>query len=341
MPDKKAVASGNWSSTSTWDGGTLPASGDDVFANNFTVEINQNISVKSLQIGAGTGITAGGGFVATNPSSRVISLTDAIGLVAIGAFGTVLTIAGSGSATVNAGAIGGASSNRRAIQVSGGATVTVNGNIVGGSSGVNTIGVDVVGTGAVVTINGNVTGGAAGLGASLTGTNAILTVNGVVSGGSGAAAVSQTASTSQLTIVGAIAGGSSVATNGLTVTAGAARIDALLLYGVGAPIVNSVPIMFKRTGSALAMQAPSDDNWPAATGTPIIVERYTTGNPPPEDVREGVDYGPGDTSTGTLAVPPASSVSAGVPTDDTVGTAALSLADLAAVTGGQIAAALT
>ena len=55
--------------------------------------------------------------------------------------------------------------------------------------------------------------------------------------------------------------------------------------------------------------------------------------------RAGVTYGPDDTITGTLAVPPAASVAVGVPVDDTVGTGVVLLSDIAAVTGAQIAAA--
>lgn len=43
-----AVANGNWSSTSTWNGGTLPAVGDVVASNGFTVTIDVNVNVDSI-----------------------------------------------------------------------------------------------------------------------------------------------------------------------------------------------------------------------------------------------------------------------------------------------------
>jgi len=48
MALRAAVASGNWSSTATWNGGVLPAAGDVVAANGFTVTIDQNVNVDSI-----------------------------------------------------------------------------------------------------------------------------------------------------------------------------------------------------------------------------------------------------------------------------------------------------
>jgi hypothetical protein len=52
-------------------------------------------------------------------------------------------------------------------------------------------------------------------------------------------------------------------------------------------------------------------------------------------------YGYDGLLTGSLAVPPADAVASGVPVDNTVGTAALILGDVAALVGQQIAAAVT
>ena len=43
-----AIASGNWSNPAIWNGGTLPAVGDVVASNNFTVTIDVNINVDSI-----------------------------------------------------------------------------------------------------------------------------------------------------------------------------------------------------------------------------------------------------------------------------------------------------
>jgi hypothetical protein len=45
MATARAIANGNWSSTSTWNGGVLPGNGDTVYANGFNITINQNIDI--------------------------------------------------------------------------------------------------------------------------------------------------------------------------------------------------------------------------------------------------------------------------------------------------------
>jgi hypothetical protein len=58
-----AVANGNWSLASTWNGGVLPQPGDVVASNGFTVTIDQNINVDSLTNAV------------TNPVSAVPTMT--------------------------------------------------------------------------------------------------------------------------------------------------------------------------------------------------------------------------------------------------------------------------
>jgi hypothetical protein len=58
MALRVAVANGNWSSTSTWNGGVLPAAGDVVASNGFTVTIDQNVNVDSITNTATTVSTA-------------------------------------------------------------------------------------------------------------------------------------------------------------------------------------------------------------------------------------------------------------------------------------------
>lgn len=71
MPARKATASGKWSQ-SIWD--VTPSVGDDVFANGFTVEIDQNINVGSLRTTvSGVYAVAGGGFTLYQPLSVIAS----------------------------------------------------------------------------------------------------------------------------------------------------------------------------------------------------------------------------------------------------------------------------
>lgn len=71
MANVYAVKSGNWSDTTLWNTGILPATVDDVYANNFTVYVDISPQVLSVQNLSATSITAGGRFILNN----TISLT--------------------------------------------------------------------------------------------------------------------------------------------------------------------------------------------------------------------------------------------------------------------------
>lgn len=88
VPSTYAVSNGNWSNPSIWIGGDLPLSSDNVFANGFTINIDQNIRVNSLRTSSHPLIAElGGSFVlndiyqinaqftgpATNYTSGIIS----------------------------------------------------------------------------------------------------------------------------------------------------------------------------------------------------------------------------------------------------------------------------
>jgi hypothetical protein len=75
MAIRFAVANGNWSNPATWNGGTLPASDDDVFANGFTVTINGTFTVLTIRNTANTLplIIAGGGFTFANGGNLTCS----------------------------------------------------------------------------------------------------------------------------------------------------------------------------------------------------------------------------------------------------------------------------
>ena len=66
MANVYAVKSGNWSDTTLWNTGNLPAAIDDVYANNFSVTIDINTQVLSIRTLSATSVTRGGRFFINN-----------------------------------------------------------------------------------------------------------------------------------------------------------------------------------------------------------------------------------------------------------------------------------
>jgi hypothetical protein len=159
MATRYAVATGNWSNTATWDGGTLPTTADDVHANNRTVTIDQNVTVLSLRTTAGGAAVAGGGFSIPNGSSYNVTATNGF----IAGSNSVLTITGTGTRVITGNATGSATTatvNTIYVTHSSGniPNVTINGNLLGGGQS-NSVALYI--WGGYVTVNGSVTGGAA------------------------------------------------------------------------------------------------------------------------------------------------------------------------------------
>ena len=81
MALRYAVATGNWSNTATWDGGTLPTATDDVFSNNFTVTIDGTFTVLSIRNTLNAAlpvILAGGQFRYANGGNLTCTAAQAI-----------------------------------------------------------------------------------------------------------------------------------------------------------------------------------------------------------------------------------------------------------------------
>ena len=140
MPNYRAVTNGNWSSLATWqDNATgsfvastvLPGVNDDVYANNFTVTINQNATVLSLRNTSATGITAGGRFLLTNGIT-----VNATGTGLVGGSVTLIefNLASPNSATLNYSMADATTnnSNNGAILLSGTGTLNCNGSFRNG-----------------------------------------------------------------------------------------------------------------------------------------------------------------------------------------------------------------
>ena len=193
MANVKAVATGNWGNTSTWDGGVLPTSADDVFANGFTITIDSTFTVLSIRNTSGTGIVAGGQFRYANGGNLTCTAAQAIYVGSttptlemtlaspnIGTFnGSVLTmtntvnyiaIRNSGSGTLNLNgnySIDGSANPHTLISVNSIGTVNIVGDVYSTANGNNcsTLLITALGT---INITGNVAGAPSTAGSPLT-----------------------------------------------------------------------------------------------------------------------------------------------------------------------------
>jgi hypothetical protein len=316
-----AVATGNWSSPSTWNTGTLPTSADDVFTNNFTVTINQNVTVLSLSNRATTGVNAGGIFT-FNGNFTVVCDTISAGSDVLRVDNLPHTI------TITANTIQGIGGRiMQTVNYTG--TLTINGNIFAStttsSNGINFFGNSGGAIGTYI-INGNVTSGITqGLDFTAQSTyTQVLTVNGFVL--SSASAVGLNISSVSNLISSAIIQKAINTNNGLAAVLNPVKCFCSVKeieqgdFGV-VPIQGFVRLS---TASGAFFKGMTTGS---STRTLTDVADIAGQVPAQSDVRFGVTYQSG-AKTGTAYIPSPSSVGFGVPVDNTTGTASLTPTDV-------------
>lgn len=324
MAVRFAVASGNWSSTATWNGGTLPTSADDVYANGFSVTINQNVTVVSLNTTATTGVNIGGTFLVT-----------------------------SGTFTIVADTIQAGSSNCIQVNNPNAAILTITANNINGAITPNAgRGIQFNTTAGYLTINGNINANL-GIGAEIT-NNTGFVLNGNVITNSTAVGISQN---------GTITGGGNWQINGFCQTGigGGTAFDCTansvsnIVTITKAITINNSPaasirnaanilssITVKEIEQGVFGSVPIAGYVRLSTASGAFYKGVTTGSstrtlsdpadiagqvPAETDVRFGVSY-QGGSKTGSAYIPSPSSVGFGVPVDNTTGTAALTPASV-------------
>lgn len=307
----------------------------DVRADTPNIEIDTN----------GQGVAGGGG----SYRHGIAVLSAANGAAAPGSVGSV---------TVKGDVTGGIGNSAYGLYVAGG-TVGITGDITGSSA----YGVSVAG--GTVDITGDITGSST-YGVYVTSTATPLVITGNLFASIAPAVYLDSAHQTHVTINGNITAGTNpghtfalrinhtnkqVRVNG-TIT-GTQHAQAISSVQTIAPLAISGILSVPLTGhwpldvptwiiwdaENFEFHTYTDLNWPQDTGNPVAVTRYPAGTPDEADVRQGVQFGQGLIFEGTLKVPPAAAVAVGVPVDATVGAGVVKLADVAAVTGAQIAAA--
>lgn len=192
MALRYAVATGNWSNTAIWDGGTLPTSSDDVFSNGFTVTINGTFTVLSIRNTSNASaptIAAGGQFIFANGGNLTCTAAQAI---YVGSTTPTLemTLASPNSATFNGSvATLTQTANYNCIRLSSSGTLNCNGNYnIDGSASANRYIIQLTGTGTLNIVGDlsltSTSSGAFANAVNTTGTG-IVNVTGNVSGGPG------------------------------------------------------------------------------------------------------------------------------------------------------------
>ena len=129
MANRWAISSGNWSDSAIWSGSIKPTAADDVYANNQTVYIDENITVLTLRNSSIAGVTLGGAFYINNAITA--STTAANGLISSVASTPLVYITGSTDARINS------TMNTTTgikIRMQDSATLTVSGTLYGGNT---------------------------------------------------------------------------------------------------------------------------------------------------------------------------------------------------------------
>lgn len=246
-----ATQSGNWSNPSTWVGGVVPTSVDDVFSNNRTITIDVDITAITLRNTSNTSpaITQGGSFVVTGGSgTRNITLTGTSSSVAgvltglVGAVSPLLNITATGSAitNINSNLIGGGAggpTNNPNVVINGNSTVNVVGRVGPPSQFVNAI--TSQSPGATLTVVGNIFGGPSSNGINIT-QAATVTATGDLTGNT-------TTATGNAIIVGAA---STINVTG-NLFGGAGTSAQAILTSVAGSTINVVGNLTAATGEAL------------------------------------------------------------------------------------------
>jgi hypothetical protein len=213
MALRYAVQNGNWSNPATWDGGTLPGDGDDVYTDGKVVTIDIDLvgqyrpaSLYARNRGGGTN----GGYFNVNTTRQIGEPGYPVyvygpdvnnyshGCIDFSATSATLTVYGeitggsgycygiynssTGTVTVTGNVIGGSGEYSYGIRNSSSGTVTVTGNATGGS-GSYACGTSNNSTGTII-VTGNITGGSGGSAYGIVNWGSgTVTVTGNVSGG--------------------------------------------------------------------------------------------------------------------------------------------------------------
>jgi|688.fasta_scaffold407873_2 hypothetical protein len=346
-----SAASGNWSDTATWVGGVVPTAADDVIIGaGHTVAANVDITVLTISgaanITSNLSVTTNRTITCTGANGITAkSVNNGLGLVRISTPGIVVNI----NSNIRCPLVG----SSYGIDVLASCTVNIVGIISHTANGGTASSAALnIGAAALVNVTGDLFGAVGSVGISSAiypNAGCILNITGnLFAGSSTNSAVYNGVSTCEINITGNLFASistafSSTAASNIKVTG---IIYANTNVGLSSTNISSIVTVstpcFNAANGIMAVYAPNiklinagSSQWQFATD--IVATNKTLysagtelGNPAVTDVRNGTTYASG-ALTGTLEVPPTSSVAVGVPVDNTVGTAMISISDMGAL----------
>ena len=185
MPNRWPIASGNWSNAAIWSGSIIPTASDDVFLNNQTVTLDQNITVASIR-NAATGSAVAGGRIEIYSDYNITSTPNGFQPYSNSVTNGFIQYFNSGSITLTGNIplnTGGLGASIRGIGNISSGTINFIGNIFGFDSSTTSWSIGNLSSG-IVNIIGNVTAGrnASAFGA-YNALNGTITITGNVDGG--------------------------------------------------------------------------------------------------------------------------------------------------------------
>ena len=320
MATRYAVANGNWSATTTWNGGTLPTAVDYVYANGYTVTVDQDITVGTIstEICPDTG-TGGGQFY--TPTSKTFICNVVAGTTRCITAYDGTTKKYNLTYTIIGDIYGGTSSDAYGVFLissnSGTSTANITGNIYAGS-GANGIFCGAPQTSRFLNIYclGNIYSSLGFDGVTI-GPSSYIKFATIIGNciSQGKAAISKA---DNLTFIGtAIASANSAAIIGTntspSTSTSSVNVSGTLINFNSKMAIIGFPDMYLSSLTTTVWTFYDEND----TAKPL----YTADafdQPEIANVRKGTTYASG-TLTGTLAVPPKASVLIGVPTDNGIG----------------------
>ena len=368
MPNRWPINSGRWSNSAIWSGSLIPTSSDDVFLNNQTVTLDQNVTVTSIQNTA-TGSAIAGGVLAITGSYNVSASNGFIfpnsstggaiqysGTGSVNLIGNLTTNNGTAVYNYSTGIINllgnitiGNTAGTRIINFQSGIINLIGNLSMPGTTNSSIFGIHNQQNG-TINITGNVTAGGTGTNnvAIINTATGIINITGNVTAGSGATTANgvQNSSIGTVNITGIVAASASAGIS--STTAGIINIIGQLqattlnnaVSSTSTTATNIFSGPFINSGSRNAIYCYNvrlyDDVTTrytigvsgSASTISLLSPDQVTGVPSGSDVRIGIIYGPGNELTGSMQVPHPNSVSWGVPVDNTSGSALVKPEDL-------------